>query len=171
MENFQDRVFLEVDGFIKSGISSGVGVLLGGLGSLFNSDGLNGGESYVQCRRWIRISRIEEIFFEDQEIVLSSPPRLRRAREDAEEAEQQQHAEITPSKAPNGWWVTLGAMRYHVFDTDAAKALTTMKNESEIAKSVMRLAEEIAYKPANQNGSVVNAANSHYLQTLCGDGE
>jgi hypothetical protein len=166
MQDYCDRVFIEVDGYISSSgtIPSGIGMMLGGLGSLFSS---NSSESYVPCKRWVRVSRVDDISFEQHDIELKrapAQPRLRRADDQGEEPPLE--PEEPAPMAPAGWWITLGTMRFHVFDSEAAEALTKSRDQSEIAKAVLRLADEIALKPSNQDGRMVSEAKSDFGSRL-----
>lgn len=172
------NLFVEIDGRIVSksksgGINVGLGMMLAGLGALFQGLGNNSAQKYEKCKKWIKKSRIDEITFEENLIALKSgddddngnPPMVFRNVEGVEVEQPEVERKEEPEFAPAGWWILVGTVRCHVADPEVAKQIVNEPDESKVAMAIQRLADEIAFKPVNQYGSLFEKASEHFETT------
>lgn len=156
--------FIEIDGTIPSngvipGMIDGMGGLMGMILGGMNTK--KQGEKFTPCKKWIRVSRFEDIEYHDSPIELRRPVVANNSNEPAED-----ETSDTPEFAPAGWWVSINSHRCHVADhqAEAMERIVTQPQTDRVAQALYRLAEEIALKPANQNGSLVESFASHFDQ-------
>uniref|UniRef100_A0A6C0BLZ3 Uncharacterized protein n=1 Tax=viral metagenome TaxID=1070528 RepID=A0A6C0BLZ3_9ZZZZ len=163
--------WIEVDGYISGGNGSAgpMGGLMGAMSGLLGR-GAQGGnpETYQECQRWIRVDRIDEIFYERHDFPLATPPpepRIRRV--NAENTENSEPEHPVPAMAPAGMWIVNTTTRYHVLDEEQARQVTQKTQEfNPVARAINRLADEIALKPAHQEGSMVGTARQDFVDSL-----
>ena len=156
--------FVEVDGYIKNTSASsggGLGGLLGGMmGGIMSA--ASGDEEWVECKRWVRQSRVDEVDYEEYPVKLAKKavPRLQQLGVPAEDVEEPES-----KYAPEGWWIRVGfpnGTLYHVVDPDRGKGITESSSDDQVASALLRLAEEIALKPSSVPGGEVLKAQSRF---------
>lgn len=169
-------MFVEVDGEIYRGDKTGVSSSI--LQALQRSASKNVDTSieYKKCRKWIKISLIDEIFFEENEFEIvrftpqpQAPQVVPFFRDDHDEviAPPEQVLEEVVRYAPKGWWINYSisnvTFTYHVKDENIITQILSNKQPlSDVAKSINRLADEIALKPATEDGSEFKEAYSRF---------
>ena len=152
------KKFVKVDGKIESKDTTTTGLISSLLGGAIPPAKLE----WVPGEEYIKVSNIESLKYHEYDILMPRPnvplhPVLRNANEEAPNANE----EAPNVYAPNGWWVTVGFLNsmktYHLADPNDGIAIAATNIDEPIAEAIQQMAIEIAYKPGNQNGSMVRS--------------
>ena len=172
-KQFIKKMFVEVDGEIhredKTGVSSTILQAL----QRRSSKNVDTSTEYRKCKKWIKISLIDEIFFEENmfEIVRFTPQAPQPVPffhgDDEVFALPEQVLEEVVRYAPKGWWINYSVSNvtftYHVKDESIITQILSNKPPlSDVAQAINRLADEIALKPATEDGNEFKEAYSRF---------